>query len=303
MRSAFLKAYALIMSRTPLQISTSFVMTGANGWLFFRGDYMVQQSAGLIRRNAELATVVNLLATMHSLLDARGIRLLVASPPNTTTIYQEYLPLWGRNRGQRTEYDVLLDDLTARGIQAIDLRPAVMAAKAGGKVYRMHDTHWTPRGAVAAFNAIVQADRHPDWKLDPTAVLGPPEISMGGDLARLTGDQSGLTEQIQPLTLPKGKREALDTQKSFSTVLATGDRSGPTIMIIGDSFTENDFPPLLLHSTGPVVWVYFDFCKFDWKWVDQLHPDEVWWMPSERYDLCSGGRWPVDLPKPAGAGG
>ena len=30
----------------------------------------------------------------------------------------------------------------------------------------MHDTHWTDRGALAAFNAIVEADGHPDWRLD-----------------------------------------------------------------------------------------------------------------------------------------
>ena len=40
-------------------------------------------------------------------------------------------------------------------IPAVDLRPALIAAKAEGKVYRMNDTHWTALGAVAAFNAIV----------------------------------------------------------------------------------------------------------------------------------------------------
>ena len=31
---------------------------------------------------------------------------------------------------------------------------------------------------------------------------------------------------------------------------------------------------------------------FDWKWVDQFHPDEVWFMPTERYAFCTA--------KPAG---
>jgi len=303
LRAAFLKAYALIMSRTPFRTGKPLVLSTANGWMFFRGESMVQQSAGLIQRDAQLDQVANLLAAMNILLNARGARLLVASPPNTTTVYPEYLPLWAQNRGQRTEYDVLLADLAARGVKAIDLRPAVIAAKADGKVYRMHDTHWTPRGSVVGFNAVVEADSHPDWKLDPAAVLGPPETVVGGDLARLAGNPTGVQESMQTLALPAGKQEALDTRESFPTTLSTSDRSGPTIMIIGDSFTQSFFPPLLLHSTGRVVWVYYDFCGFDWKWIDQFHPDEVWWMPTERSFLCGKGKWPKNLPPlPAGAG-
>ena len=239
---------------------------------------------------------------MHTLLAARGTRLLVASPPNSATIYADQLPLWARNRGQRTEYDVFLDDLAARGVPAIDLRPALIAAKAEGKVYRMNDTHWTALGAVAAFNAIVQADSHPDWKLDPARVLGAPETIVGGDLARLLGTADNMKETDRLSALPPGKREALDKVKENTAALATSDRSGPTIMIIGDLFTGDFFLSMLLQDTGRVVWLHHSFCGFDWKWIDQLRPDEVWWMPDRTLHRLRKRRRPAARYAPLGPG-
>jgi alginate O-acetyltransferase complex protein AlgJ len=296
LRRIFLQAYGFIMSRAPLQTGKPLVLTGSNGWMFLRADQMLQLSAGLIRRDEQVAETADLLTTMHTLLAARGARLLVASPPNSATIYPDQLPLWARNRGQRTEYDVLLDDLAARGVPAVDLRPALIAARAEGKVYHMHDTHWTAFGAVTAFNTIVEADSRPDWKLDPARVLGAPETILGGDLARLLGTADEVKETDRLLAVPSGKREPLDNGKQFTTALSTSDRSGPTIMIIGDSFTEGFFVPMLLQDTGRVVWLLNNVCRFDWKWIDQLRPDEVWWMPTERFIVCGKGARPVGMP-------
>jgi alginate O-acetyltransferase complex protein AlgJ len=60
---------------------------------------------------------------------------------------------------------------------------------------------------------------------------------------------------------------------------------GPTIMVIGDSFTEL-FPAMLLQHAGRVVWINHRRCGFDRKWIDVYRPDEVWWMPTERFLTC-----------------
>ena len=98
--------------------------------------------------------------------------------------------------------------------------PPSSRRRAEGKVYHMHDTHWTAFGAVTAFNAIVEADSHPDWKLDPARVLGAPETFVGGDLARLLGTADDVKETDRLLTLPSGKREPLDDRKQFATALS-----------------------------------------------------------------------------------
>jgi alginate O-acetyltransferase complex protein AlgJ len=300
LRPVFLRAYALLMSHILSDSGNAEVLVGPQGWMFWRSNSMIEQSAGMIRRDDRVTQSADILAAMRNALAARGIRLLVALAPNSATIYPDQLPRWARNRGQRTEYDVLLDALAARGILGVDLRPAIRAAQAQGEVYHMHDTHWTARGALAGFNAIVQADSHPGWALDPQFVVGPPATLAGGDLARMLGVAADVTEQDAPLVLAPGKREPFGPVGIYTAYVATSDRSGPTIMIFGDSYTQEMFAPMLLQHVGRVVWLNHQFCGFDWKWIDQFHPDEVWWMPAERYMLCGRDSWPVGLPRVPG---
>lgn len=300
LRDMFIHAYALIMSNSLFQSGNALVLTGSDGRMFLRGDAEVQQSAGLLRRDQALAKAADLLATMRSRLAAGGTRLLVAMPPNGSTIYGEQLPSWARNHGQRTEYDVFLDDLAARGIQAVDLRPVLRAARLKEKMYFKHDTHWTPRGALMAFNAIARADAHPDWELDPELALGARAPVIGGDLARLLGMPADVTEFDQPLNLPQGTRET-HGDGPIATYLQTLGQPGPTIMVIGDSFTEGLFAPMLLRHVGKVAWLHHLYCGFDWGWIDRFHPDEVWWMPTERYMVCRDGLYPIGLDPGANA--
>ena len=80
-------------------------------------------------------------------------------------------------------------------------------AKAEGPIYYRHDSHWAPRGALAAFHAIVEADGHPDWRFDQASVLAPFTNRKGGDLARMLGVQDNVTEGVEELKLPAGEKE------------------------------------------------------------------------------------------------
>ncbi|MGA8714896.1 MAG: hypothetical protein WB647_18020, partial [Roseiarcus sp.] len=67
------------------------------------------------------------------------------------------------------------------------------------------------------------------------------------------------------------------------------------IMILGDSFTAGYFPQLLLQHAGRMIWIFDRHCGFDWKVIDKLRPDEVWWMPNERALICGPGTRPLDF--------
>jgi hypothetical protein len=67
-------------------------------------------------------------------------------------------------------------------------------------------------------------------------------------------------------------------------------------MVIGDSFTEGEFAAMVLAHARRFVWVHHQYCGFDWKWIDQFRPDEVWWMPTERYMVCVPDRQPKGIP-------
>jgi alginate O-acetyltransferase complex protein AlgJ len=280
------------LTKPLLGFGNDSVLVGRDGRLFYLGQEAVQQSAGLIVRNERVSDTVDLLARMNAALKGRGIAFLVGVPPNAATIYSDDLPRWAQNRGRRTEYDLLLDELAAHGVRAVDLRPALEAARSEGPVFYMHDSHWTPRGALAAFNAVVEADGRPDWRLDPRSALGPPEAREGGDLARMLGEDA--TETAEDLTLPAARTELLTTDP-VGDFVGTSDRPGPTIMIFGDSFTQDYFPRMALQHSGRVVWLQYHKCSFDWTAIDRFRPDEVWWLPNERFLICDPGAEPADF--------
>jgi alginate O-acetyltransferase complex protein AlgJ len=284
------------LTKPMLGFGNDSVLVGPNGRMFFLGEGAVRQSAGRLVRDQRVAEATDMLLRMNDELQARGIRFLVAVPPNSATIYQEDLPLWAQNSGKPTEYDILLTNLAAKGVTTVDLRPAIKNARTQGPVFYMHDTHWTFRGAIAAYDAIVEADARADWRIEPASALGPVTMRKGGDLARMLGVGDTVSEYAEPLTLPYAK----ELPQSFDPVGAfteTSYKTGPTILILGDSSAGIFFPPMVLQHAGRVIWMSYLVCGFDWNEVEKYGPDEVWWMPTERNLVCLPGVKPKGLPE------
>jgi alginate O-acetyltransferase complex protein AlgJ len=281
----------------PFSNGNDTVLIGRGGRLFYLGDEAVRQSAGLVVRDQRVSDTVAMLKRINAALAARGIRFLVAIPPNGATIYQDFLPTWAQNRGRRTEYDLLFDELAANGVTVVDLRPPIEAERAKGPVFYMYDTHWTFRGALAGFNAVVEADSHPDWRIDPGSALGPMTTREGTDLTRMLGIEGPITERVEMSILPSEKRNYMAaTDHGYGAsrydFVTTSGHPGPTIMILGDSFTQGFFGPMLLPHVAHELSLHVSSCGFDWKAIDHFHPDEVWWMPTERLSTCNLGAAP-----------
>jgi alginate O-acetyltransferase complex protein AlgJ len=279
----------------PVLYGNEQVLVGRDGRMFYLGRDMVRQSAGLVLRDRMVADSADLLSGMRDALARRGVGLVVAVAPNSSTIYQDDLPLWAQKQGRKTEYDLFLADLAARGVKAVDLRPVMENARSDGEAYLLHDTHWTARSALLAFNAIAEADGHPDWRLDPGSSIGPPSERKGGDVARIMGVEDEVTETVRELALPPGgKSWDLSPGPMPDWVLSSG-RPGPTVMVIGDSFTASYFPPMLAQHVGRAIWLNHRECGFDWTWIDKFQPDEVWWVPTERFLICDEGVRPLNF--------
>jgi alginate O-acetyltransferase complex protein AlgJ len=272
------------------------VLIGRNGRMFYQGNEMVRQSAGLVLRDLRVETTARMLAEMRDDLARRGARLRVAIPPNSSTIYQDELPAWAQANGRKTEYDLLLEKLKGYDVKTVDLRPVMKALRAEGEeAYLLYDAHWTPRGALAGFNALVEADGRPEWRLDPAAAMGPLEERKGGDVARILGVQDEVKEEAKALRLTvRGTDEAISSGIMPDHVIDTG-APGPTILVIGDSFTASYFPLMLSQHGGRAIWIHHHECGFDWKLIDKFRPDEVWWVPTERYLVCDPGVTPANF--------
>ncbi len=295
LRHAMIKLHHDLTHPVILKVNTA-ALIGRDGRMFFQDHDMVRQSAGLLLRDQRVAEAADLVAAMRDALAKRGARLLVTLPPNPSTIYQDDLPVWAQARGRKTEYDLFLEDLAAQRVKTVDLRPVMKSVQPEGEAYFMHDTHRTPKGAEAGFNPVVEADGRPDWRIDPATALGPPQERKGGDIARVLGVQDEVTESASTFVLSSpGKDEALsqDGLPGMPDHVITTGRPGPTVMVLGDSFTAISFPLMLAQHVGRAIWINRRLCGFDWKQVDRFQPDEVWWAPTERLLLCDPGYRPI----------
>ena len=295
LRHAMIRLHKDLTNPVLLKVNTA-ALIGRDGRMFYEGNEMVRQSAGLVLRDERVAEAADIIAAMRDALSRRGIGFLVAVPPNSSTIYQDDLPIWAQAHGRKTEYDLFLEDLAARGVKTVDLRPAMKAVRADGEeAYLFYDAHWTARGALAGFNAVVEADGRPGWRLDPVMAIGPAEERKGGDVARILGVQDDVSEKAETLALASpGKDVALSEDVMPDHIITTG-KPGPTVMVIGDSFTASYFPLMLSQHAGRAIWVHHHQCGFDWKLIDRFRPDEVWWAPTERFLLCDPGVRPIDF--------
>jgi alginate O-acetyltransferase complex protein AlgJ len=299
-RNAIIRAHTWITQATFSQGGNAQVLLGNGGWMFYRGDHMLEQSSGRIMRTESIARTVGILADIEAILTARGGKLVVASPPNSATIYFDKINGWPRESVGATEYDVQLRLLIRRNIKAVDLRPILRAERAQADTYRQHDTHWNARGALAAFNAIAAEAGFADWRIDPVKAIGPEVLVAGGDLARMLGIANYVSELDRPLKLPEFKKVDYSAEPVVYE-MTPGVHRGPTILILGDSFTVHHFAPMIAANGARAVWVHHQNCGFDWKWIEKFQPDQIWYLPTERYFACDPRRRPRGMPATAAA--
>jgi alginate O-acetyltransferase complex protein AlgJ len=154
------------------------VVLGDAGWLFTAEEY-----ARPIHPAARAAWVDHV-AEVGDRLEAAGVTLVVALVPAKSgqmPAGQPPLPHLAADR-----YAWALQALHARGVDAVDLRPAL--ADLGASAWLRTDTHWTPAGATAVAGALAEHLRRTLPTLGggaPGAVEPAGTEAHAGDLLRL----------------------------------------------------------------------------------------------------------------------
>ncbi|MBV9567661.1 MAG: hypothetical protein JO172_05945 [Hyphomicrobiales bacterium] len=225
-------------------------------------------------------------------------QLVVSIAPSPADIYPDDAPDLALPVYKPTNYDLVMEGLRDCGVSAVDLRPSLRAAKKFGQLYRRTDTHWTALAALIAYNQIVAAMGRPDFAIPLAGVGWTQATVLDGDLPRLAG-QAPIPEVVRNpdiLQLPEGaSRTNLSGYQAKLEPLSISSRTpGPTVLIIGDSFTAFYFPPYFARVAGRVVWMHQEDCRFDWNIVSSVKPEFVLLMPTERFARCPGGGRPVN---------
>lgn len=208
------------------------VVLGDEGWLFTGEDFAVYPDD-----DAEVARKGRIVEAVRGAMRERGVRLLVAVIPSKARIETEHLGRYRVPAQVAARAGAFVADLRGRGVEVVELEPALRERRATTQVFLRTDTHWTPDGASAAAHAIATALRTgdpPAW-LDSAAVTSRP-----GDPAPYDGDLmrylplGGLRDELGP------RPDTLATPQV--TVEAAGgllDDVAIPVALVGTSYSDD----------------------------------------------------------------
>ena len=257
-----------------LRVSASpDVILGRHGWLFYAGDSASEDMASAVPfTHDELEVWRSTLQHTQDWLRARGISYLFVIAPDKHQVYGEELPASLHQVGPETRTDTLVRYLRMHStVPVLDLRPALMAAKARERLYHRTDTHWNDRGAYVAYAEIVRALGVAGEPATRASFDAPAVPVPGLDLAGMLGVTGALTEEDLPLR-PRTPRRARIVEPSrpdsrlmeARLVTEQADRSRPRAVVFRDSFGSALIPFLSEH-----------FARAVYLWQYNLDPDVV----------------------------
>lgn len=168
-------------------------VVGQDGFNFW-GDAQALNFTQALGRNPlsndEIAAWIAYFDGLNSELAADGRDLVILVAPAKWEIYPEKLPEWSAGRLGQTRFDQFLDHSGA--VPVVDVRDALINAKAETPVYSAVNSHWSPFGALSAWQQVVRcgADLYPEsmWgtvevpvAVDVDLVEAPNEFTPFGD--------------------------------------------------------------------------------------------------------------------------
>lgn len=223
------------------------VLFGQDGYLFYGEDIRLKCEPS---RSPD--DIMRSLGTLAAAAAASGRALVVAVPPDKSTIQSEDLPSTLLGRGCAADRSRLMRERLAAAPYAVDLHTPVSAlAATGAQAYLLKDSHWDGLAAVT-MSQVLLAEIAPDVlaNLDVRRIS---DTTMTGDLTVLTGTPSTVTLQRYDLHSPNTVRTWRTMQPIAESPLNYTSR-GPEGTLVrgrtlfaGDSFIDvsgSDLPAL-----------------------------------------------------------
>ena len=248
------------------------VLIGRDGWLYFLGEdgrAIDRDWRGVVPYDRDVPQrVAAEFRRRHDWLAQRGIGYVVMVVPDKATIYPEHLPRWVRQVDPSTRLDRLYAALEAHPeMTVLDLRPALVAAKARQRIYFRTDSHWNYAGASVAYDVLMAAlaARWPGFAAVPAEVPAfvPGQDTTSGDLAQMLGLPGRFVEDdVAPLGKVLANAPARCARRAPVAAPDPGGierevyecaRPGPTALLLRDSMGIALVPPLAENFSRLVV--------------------------------------------------
>ncbi len=219
------------------------LIVGREGWLYYGqtlGDF-----TGTAALGPELENAADNLALMAEYVQGTGRQFLFVIAPNKNSLYPQQMPSYGVTAGTH-DAQRLFSLLAERQVPYLDLFQTFAGERE--VLYYAHDSHWTPKGAALAADAITAAfGGASDYASGPFGAG-----SHRGDLYEMlcpsAAFQDPETGPVYAGTLTISYDPAFDSRPDSITMVTQGAGTG-SLLAYRDSF-GNDLYPYLADFFG-----------------------------------------------------
>jgi len=219
------------------------VIYGTDGWLYYAStldDYL-----GLDRMSGrELFNTAHNLALVSRYVQARGGDFLLTIPPNKNTLYGEHMPAYAAYVVDPThDADRLAPLLRELGVPYADL--FTLFRNEEESVYLKRDSHWNERGALLAYNCMLDSLGYPhdDYAGVPVRRV----VDEDGDLNRMLYTFYGKKSANYHYDIPQSYRFSGTGADVEDAWLVTEGAGSASLLMFRDSF-GNTLIPLLANQ-------------------------------------------------------
>ncbi len=241
-------------------------IVGKDGWYFLHAradDRSFSVENGFFPfTEEELNQWQRVLEQRQAYLAARNIPMIVVIPPDKQSIYPEFFPMTIKGPSR---LDQLIDRLqkTKSPVTLIDLRPALLAAKGQGEIYKRTDTHWNDIGAYTGYCEIMAAVGRalPGRKVVPQPMSNftiVRRLGNGGDIVGLLDLDDQILEHwftFVPIHPVDFKHIATPPEIHISDV---PDGSLPRVLMYRDSFATAAHFSMMAANFSHSYWIWED---------------------------------------------
>ena len=273
------------------------VIIGEKGWLYYNskadGDPIGCYRGTLVLNEVDLETISFKLEAWRNWLKNRGIPLVLMFPPNTPSVYPEFLPRYVTRVKSETMLDQVVVHLkkNAPYLDVVDLRKTLSEKKSFGPLYYNNGTHWTRLGAFFAYRELFERINPYFPGMIPLSLedydVNIESINWGLEsFIRILGVFDGPGPNIEVHMNPKfsvsykvlSDHSVGNLRRDYVTVQ---DAPGlPSCVIFGDSFTQFLIPFISQHFNRAVyVWSR----ELDPNLIESETPNLVLLIVTERY--------------------
>lgn len=151
-RQHFVTANALLRGKIFQTGSTDQVIVGEADWLYFGGTVNDYRGRNLLSER-ELYNVVHNIRLMQNYVQQNGSQFVLMVIPNKNTLYDEAMPYYIK-QGDTSNLERLTGMLSEQGVEYIDVKE--LFQKEDDVLYFHRDSHWNNKGAVLAYNALME---------------------------------------------------------------------------------------------------------------------------------------------------